>query len=145
MFLGKYQISMDEEHGLFIPPPFRQLLADGAYITRGFEQNLMVMSEKAFQEKYARVVSLNIADPCVRLLLRLILANASKLDISDSGRAVIPPELTSFASMDKEIILVGQGDYIEAWAPSSWDKQSAILLDIDANSERFAQLNLALA
>ena len=144
MFLGKYQLFMDDEHRLVIPPAFRELLAEGVYITRGFEQNLLVMSEKVFQEKYQRVVSLNMADPSVRLLLRLILANASRLDISAAGQVFIPPELTAFAGVEKEIILVGQGDYIEAWSPASWEKQSSRLLDIDANSERFARLNLAL-
>ncbi len=145
MFIGKYQLFMDAERGLVIPPEFRELLAEGVYITRGFEQNLLFMSAKVFQEKCNRAASLNIADPSVRLLLRLILANASKLDLNASGRVSIPPELTSFAGLEKEIILIGQGDYIEAWAPTGWEKQSSILMDFDANSKRFAQLDLALA
>lgn len=144
MFLGKYKLSLDDDRSLVIPTAFRELLAGGVYITRGFEQNLLVMSEKVFQEKYKRVVSLNIADPNVRLLLRLILGNASSLDVSVTGRVFIPPELTSFAGVEKEIILVGQGDYFEVWAPPFWDKQTTILQDIDANTGRFAHLDLAL-
>jgi MraZ protein len=144
MFIGKVQLVMDDEHGLVIPPAFREKLAEGVYITRGFEQDLLVMSKKVFQEKYEQVVSLNIADPSVRLFLRLILANATRLDINATGRVVIPPDLASFAGLEKEVILVGQGDYMEAWAPTCWEKQAKILLDFEANSERFAKLDLAL-
>jgi MraZ protein len=144
MFLGQYKLIVNDDHSLVIPPDFRELLADGVYITRGFEQNLWIMSEKVFQEIYKRVVALNIADPLARLLLRLILGNAARLDFTESGRVFIPKDLASFAGLEKDIILVGQGDYFELWTPASWDKQSSNLLDFDANTERFAQLDLAL-
>ena len=40
--------------------------------------------------------------------------------------------------------LVGQGDHIEAWSPSAWEKQAGLLLDFESNSTRFAQLDLTL-
>jgi MraZ protein len=144
MFLGQHQLFLDNDCNLVIPTPFRELFTDGAYVTRGFEQNLLIMSDKVFQEIYKRVVALNIADPLARLLLRLILGNASRLDISESGHVLIPQDLMTFAGLEKDIILVGQGDYFEVWAPAHWDKQSTNLLDTDANAERFAQLDLAL-
>jgi MraZ protein len=143
MFLGQYQLILDNDHSLLTPVPFRELLADGAYITRGFEQNLLIMGDKVFQEIYKRVVALNLADPLARLLLRLILGNASGLEMNESGRILIPQNLASFAGLEKDIILVGQGDYFEVWAPVHWEKQSTKLLDTDANTERFAQLDLA--
>jgi MraZ protein len=143
MFLGQYQLILNNDRSLLIPVPFRELLANGAYITRGFEQNLIIMSDKVFQEIYKRVVALNLTDPLARLLLRLILGNASKLEMNESGRMLIPQNLASFAGLEKDIVLVGQGDYFEVWAPAPWEKQSTKLLDADANTERFAQLDLA--
>ena len=84
------------------------------------------------------------ADPLARLLLRLIIGNASRLDINESGQAQIPAALLSFAGLEKNVVLVGQGNFCEAWAPAYWEKQSILLLDTVANSARFAQLNLAL-
>jgi MraZ protein len=143
MFLGQYQLILNNDHSVLTPVPFRELLADGAYITRGFEQNLLIMGDKVFQEIYKRVVALNLADPLARLLLRLILGNASRLEMNESGSMLIPKNLASFAGLEKDIILVGQGDYFEVWAPVHWEKQSTKLLDTDANTERFAQLDLA--
>jgi MraZ protein len=144
MLLGQYRLILDDDHQLVLPEAFRESFEHGAYLTRGFEQNLMIMSEKEFQEIYQRVAGLNITDPLARLLHRLILGNATKLEISASGRVSLPQDLLAFAGLEKEIVLVGQGDYCEAWAPVNWDKQTSILLDGAANSARFAQLDLAL-
>jgi len=144
MFLGQYLLSMGDDRSVEIPAAFQGLLAQGAYITRGFEQDLLIMTKKEFQETSRRVAALNMADPAVRLLNRLILAHASPLDIDANGRALVPDELAAFAGVQKEIVLVGQGDYIEAWSPSAWEKQSSLLMDYEANSARFAQLDLSL-
>jgi MraZ protein len=143
MYLGQHQLFLENDRQIAIPETFRELFADGAYITRGFEQNLLIMSDRVFQELYKRVASLNIADPLARLLLRLIIGNASRLDISASGHILIPEALREFSGLDKEIILVGQGNYFEVWAPVDWEKQTANLLNTEANAGRFAQLDLA--
>ena len=144
MFLGQYQLLLNDDNSLVIPKSFREFFPDGAYITRGFEQNLLVMSSRGFEEIHKRAAGLNITDPLARLLRRLILGNASRLEMDKAGHVVIPQALRSFASLDKEIVLVGQGDYFEVWAPANWDKQAAELLDFDANSGRFAGLELAI-
>ena len=143
MLLGQFRLFLDDDQQLVLPEAFRAQFEAGAYATCGFEHNLLIMSEGEFQEIYKRVAGLNIADPLARLLHRLILANAAKLDISANGRLRLPQDLLSFAGLEKEIVLVGQGLYCEAWAPADWDKQSSLLLDTAANSARFAQLNLA--
>ena len=144
MLLGQVRLFLDDDRQLVLPEAFRAQFEHGAYITRGFELNLLIMSQSEFQEIYKRVAGLNIADPLARLLHRLILGSACKLEISASGQLRIPQDLLSFAGLDKEVVLVGQGEYCEAWAPENWDKQATVLLDTVANSARFAQLNLAL-
>ena len=144
MLLGQYRLFLDDDRQVVLPEAFRKQFEDGAYVTRGFEQNLLIMSEKEFQEICKRVAGLNIADPLARLLQRLILGNASKLEPSASGQICLPQDLLSFAGLEKDIVLVGQGDYCEAWSPANWDKQTTILLDTAANSARFTQLDLAL-
>ena len=144
MFLGQYLLSMGDDRSVLLPGAFQELLAQGAYITRGFEQNLLIMSETEFQAASQKVAALNLADPTVRLLNRLILAHASPLDLDGNGRFILPAELVEFSGLQKEIILVGQGDYIEVWSPAEWEKQTRLLADVAANSARFAQLDLVL-
>ena len=145
MFLGQYRLSMGDDRSLLLPGAFQGLLAQGAYITRGFEQNLLLMSEKEFQAATQKVTSLNLADPSVRLLNRLLLAHAIPLDIDGNGRFLVPAELVEFTGAQKDLILIGQGDYIEVWSPAEWKKQTELLADVEANPARFASLDLTLA
>jgi MraZ protein len=88
-------------------------------------------------------MALNLAEPIARLLLRLFLGSAVELQAERSGLVAIPEELRQFAGLQDELVLVGQGDYFEIWAPELWGKQEAQLRDADANSSRFAALPMA--
>ena len=144
MLFGQYELSLDGDRNLAIPQSLYEAFKDGLTITRGFDHNLVLMSNQTFGEINERVSGLNIADPLARLLRRLILGNAATLTVSERGKLTIPEELMSYASLEKDVILVGQGDYCEVWAPDYWEQQTATLLDSTANAGRFAQLNLAL-
>jgi MraZ protein len=144
MFLGQRPLFLENDFAFVIPEEYRGLFAAGAFITRGFEQNLLVMSEKVFQDLTKQVGALNIANPQARLLIRMILGNASRLELSESGKVLIPEDLKKFAGLEEKIILVGQGNFCEIWAPLNWKKQTEALLDTMANSEGFAQLELVL-
>jgi hypothetical protein len=51
MFLGQYQHSIDEKGRLTVPARYReQLAAEGAYITMGFDHNLMLLTVPGFKK-----------------------------------------------------------------------------------------------
>ena len=143
MFLGQYHHTFDDKNRLTIPARFRDLIADGAFITRGFDKNLMVLTRVAFQKLYDALNAMNITDPTSRLLRRMILGYAQELEVDKSGRILISQPLREFAGLEEESILVGQGDYFEVWAPKTWEGQETMLEDTEANSQRFSTLNLA--
>ena len=118
-------------------------LAGGAFMTQGFDRNLQVLTASAFQEIYRRVTSLNIADPLARLLLRLILGTATEMGVDKSNHLIIPENLKEYANLQGNILLVGQGDYFEIWAPDLWSRQETQLRDAETNSARFSLLTVA--
>ncbi len=143
MLLGKFSRTVNKQNRLTVPPQFRGELAGGAFITQGFDRNLQVLSAGAFKEVYQRVMSLNIADPLARLLLRLILGTARELEADEHDAFEIPDELREFAGLKQEVLLVGQGDYFEIWSPEFWASQEAELRDAETNARRFAALTVA--
>ncbi len=145
MFLGKFSRTLDGKSRFAVPPAFRGSLARGAYVTQGFDRNLQVLTVEAFQEIYRTVVSLNIANPLARLLLRLILGTAQESGVDASGQLTIPEELRKFANLQKDIYLVGQGEYFEIWSPGLWDQQEAQLRDAESNADRFSALTVTAA
>ncbi len=143
MFFGQYRYSFDDKDGLMVPARFRELLVEGAFVTQGFDRNLVILTPEAFQEIYQLIMALNIADPLARFLLRMVLGNAAELEVDESGRVVLPKHLREFANLAAEAVLIGQGDYFEVWAPALWSQQEANLQDAEANGMRFVTLNLA--
>ena len=144
MFLGQYRHNIDSKGRLTVPVRFReQLAADGAYITQGFDQNLMVLTKQSFKEVYQRVNQLSLTSNMARLLKRLIFSNANQVDVDKAGRILIPQYLRTGAALDGEAVVVGVGDYIEIWSPYLWEAQIAQLQDAEANSQRFEALDLS--
>jgi len=143
MFLGQYQHSLDDKGRLTIPARFRELLDQGAYITQGFDKNLMVMSPPAFEQVYARITSVSLTDPSARLLRRLIFSNAYPVEVDKAGRILVPQSLRQFLGLEGEAVVVGQGEYFEIWLPADWNQQVKNLQDADANAHRFSAFNLA--
>jgi MraZ protein len=143
LFFGQYRYSFDDKDRLMIPPRFRELFTEGVFVTQGFDRNLVILTPGAFQEIYQLITTLNISDPLARFLQRMILGNAAELEIDETGRVVLPGHLREFANLAGEAVLIGLGDYFEVWAPALWSQQETNLQDADANSMRFAGLNLA--
>ena len=143
MFLGKHSSKLDKYNRLSTPSQFREELSNRSYMTQGFDRNLLVLTKDAFQEIYRRVVSLNIADPLARVLLRLILGTAHEVHLDKNGHLPIPDELKEFANLHEDVLLVGQGDYFEIWSADLWNNQETQLKDADTNSSRFSKLTVA--
>ena len=143
LFLGKFFRTFDTKSRFTVPPPFQAELTSGAYMTQGFDRNLQILTADAFKEIYRRATALSIADPLARQLLQLFLGSAVKLQGERLTTVFVPEDLKEFAALKADVVLVGQGDYIEIWAPELWSAQETQLRDAEANSSRFAALAVA--
>lgn len=142
MFLGKHLCELDEEKRFLTPAGFRKHLTSEVTITQGFDQNLWVLSEGAFQKIYKKLGTLNVTDPMARLLFRLILGAATVAGLSKRGQMTIPKDLLGYAQIKDEVLLIGQGDYFEIWSPELWDKQEVELRKAEANATRFSTFDI---
>jgi len=142
MFLGQYRHTLDDKGRLTIPSRYRNELSDGAYLTQGFDHNLRLMTERAFGAVYAKLSQMNTTDPVARELRRLIFATASQVDLDSVGRILIPQFLRGVAGLERDAVIVGVGEVVEIWSPEAWDSEVTLLSDVDANSQRFIELDL---
>jgi MraZ protein len=144
MFLGQYNHTIDEKGRITFPSRLRELLVDGAYITQGFDQNLVVMTSVRWNLLYERINKMNMTDPELRNLRRFMFAMAAKVEFDSAGRFIIPQALKDIAHLDGNAVVVGVGDDIEIWAPELWEEQKRKLDDPAANAQRFNTLDLSL-
>jgi len=140
--LGKYFCGLDSEYRFLAPDGYKKYLKDNVYITQGFDHNLWVLTDEAFQEIYKKLGNLNITDPLARLLFRLILGAAAESGLTNQGYLRIPDDLREYAEIDGEVLLVGQGDYFEIWSPKLWAEQEAELRSMEINTERFSTFEI---
>jgi MraZ protein len=144
MFLGQYHHNLDEKGRLTIPARFREALAEGAYLTQGFDRNLRLLTQADFEAMAEKINRLSMTNPDIRQLRRLIFATASEVQLDRIGRTLIPQFLRDFAGLEGEAVIVGVGEAIEIWSPETWAEQEVLIQDAESNAQRFAELDLSL-
>lgn len=142
MFIGQYVHSFDEKGRLTIPVKYRELLIGGAYLTQGFDRNLMGLTAASFNQLCDLINEQSITDPDVRLMKRLIHSHAIQVELDKLGRLLIPQYLRDLVDIQNGAVIVGNGDYFEIWAAHNWQKQQVQMQDSDTLASRFKGLNL---
>jgi MraZ protein len=126
---------------------WQKMISSGVYLTQGFDQNILIMKPDSFQEIYSRITGLNITDPLARLLMRMFLSTASYIEGSETENEMIslPQELLDYANLETNVVVVGQGDYVEVWSSDIWQQQQIEIQDSQANAQRFSAFTISTA
>lgn len=144
MFMGQYEHTIDPKGRLMIPAKFRELLGDGAVVTKGFEQNLMVLPPSAFDATTKRIEELSVTVRAARLLQRQIFGFAQQVSLDKLGRILIPAFLRESAGLNEAVIVVGMSNFFEIWSPEQWQEQLRDLENPEADEQRYAAFNLPI-
>ncbi len=144
MFLGQYEHTIDDKGRLTIPVRYRELLSDGAFITEGFDGNLMILTSSAFMTISDRVNRMSMTDPNARDLKRMMFGRANQAEIDKAGRMLIPAFLRDRAGLKTNVVLVGMGDYFELWAAENWQVQNEPAPSTETNAKRFSAFDLSV-
>ena len=145
MFLGHHFTQLKKSNRLPIRSDWQKLISSGVYLTQGFDQNILILMPKTFQEIYARLTALNITDPLARLLLRMFLSTASYVESVENETISLPQDLLAYANLESNVVVVGQGDYVEVWSSDLWQQQQSEIQDSQANSQRFSAFTISTA
>jgi len=144
MFLGQYQHTIDEKGRMTIPVRFRELLEDGAFITEGFDSNLLILSKENFEAMTEKVEKLSLTNPRAREFKRIFFGGASRVEFDRAGRILIPAFLRDKAQLTGDAIVVGMGESFEIWSPEIWRQQQDTLNEAKADEKRFADLDISI-
>jgi len=145
LFLGHHPTQLKKLNRLPIRSDWQKLISSGVYLTQGFDQNILILMPQTFQEIYARITALNIADPLVRLFLRMFLSTASYVENVENETISLPQNLLEYANLESNVVVVGQGEYVEVWSSDLWEQQQSEIQNVQANSQRFSTLTISTA
>jgi len=145
LFLGHHLTKLKKTNRLAIPAHWKKLISSGVYLTQGFDQNILILTPETFQEIYTRLTSFNIADPLARLLLRMFLSTASYVETVENETISLPQTLLGYANLESNVVVVGQGEYVEVWSSDLWQQQQTEIQDSHANAQRFSAFTISTA
>ena len=143
MFLGTNRHSIDAKGRLIIPARDRYLLGDGGVLTRGLDTCLTLYTRGAFQKIYHNLLEESLTDPETRDLNRAMFSRAVHVELDSAGRINIPAPLRAYAGLNNDVVLVGNGIYLEVWDAEAWVEKEAKMDELNANPARFANKAIA--
>ena len=127
MFQGASQISLDAKGRLGVPVKHRDPLsaanAGKLVLTAHPEGCLLMYPLQAWAPIRDQVMTFPSLDRTASLWKRLLIGFAEEVTLDSAGRILVSPELRSYAGIEKQIMLVGQGSHFEVWNVSAWNEQ----------------------
>ena len=144
VFRGATQITLDAKGRLAIPTRYRERIAarcDGQLVvTVDKDYCLLVYPFPDWEDIEQKLVALPSLNKQARRLQRLMVGYATEIEMDGSGRILLPRELREFAGLDKQAILLGQGNKFELWDEESWNEKRDAWLNDDDDTELSSEL-----
>jgi len=122
MIIGQYNYNLDPKKRLTIPTKFRNVLSEGAVITRGIDGCLFLYPQKQWNELADKLSKLPLSQSNARSFARVMLAGAMDVKVDSLGRILIPDYLKEYAKLNKSVVIAGLYDRIEIWDEDAWKK-----------------------
>ena len=93
-----------------------------------------------WEEIERKLIRLPSLDKQARRLQRLMVGYATELELDGNGRILLSRELREFAEIDRQAILIGQGNKFELWNDDIWNKKRDSWLSDDDEGNLSAEL-----
>ncbi len=120
MFMGEYQHSLDDKGRLIVPSKFREPLGGRCVITRGLDKCLFVYPESEWRTMEEKLKQLPLTQSDARAFVRFFFSGATDLELDKQGRVMIPANLREYASLDKDVVVIGVSTRVELWSKEVW-------------------------
>ncbi len=124
VFRGATKVALDAKGRLAIPTRYRDRLAarcDGAcVVTVDKDHCLLIYPLPDWEELERKLVRLPSMHRIARRIVRIMVGYATEVDMDTNGRILLSRELRDFAGLEKQAVLIGQGNKFELWDEATW-------------------------
>jgi MraZ protein len=91
-------------------------------VTKGLENCIFLYPLREWQTIENKLRTLPFTRADVRSFARFFFSGASELEVDKQGRTVLPSNLREYASIEKDLMIIGVGSRAEIWAVENWEK-----------------------
>ena len=122
MLSGEYRHSIDLKGRVIIPSKIRDEMGSKIIITRGLDGCLFGYNEKTWNLILEKLNTLPFTKRDARNFTRFMTSGAITLEFDRQGRVNIPNYLSQYASLIKDVVIVGVINRIEIWSKDKWEE-----------------------
>lgn len=123
-FYGTFLHSLDPKNRVFVPSKLRSELGETFYVTRKITKKALAVYPAAEWERLKD--RLNALPDSEVGDIKIFLFSHSIAAVPDSqGRILLPPDLTEYAEISKELAIVGVGDHVLIYSADAWREEEA--------------------
>jgi len=144
VFRGATKVTLDAKGRMAIPTRYRERLVarcDGAIIvTIDKDHCLLVYPLPDWEELERKLVRLPSMNKAARRIVRIMVGYATEVDMDGSGRVLVSRELRDFAGLNKNAMLIGQGNKFELWDEQTWNEKRDAWLNEEDDGDLPADL-----
>ncbi len=136
MLIGQYEGKLGAKNRIALPKKFREVLGDRIIITLGYENSLIVVSEKGWKALLEGTEGKPFIQSETRETQRFLLGGASNVELDSKGRFIIPSYLRDFAKIKTDVVFLGLSRYVEIWDKDQWGEYRQ---NLEKNIDRISQ------
>jgi len=134
MFMGEFQHNVDTKGRIIVPSKFREELGESFVVTRGLDKCLFAYPMDEWKILEEKLKKLPLTKKDARAFTRFFFSGAVECEVDKQGRINIPKTLRTYASLEKECVVIGVSNRVEFWAVEQWEDY------FNASEESFADI-----
>ncbi len=141
MFRGESEHSLDDKNRLTIPQRFRLGLGELFYVTKGLDNCLFVFPKDEWESFEKKLCELPVS--AGRASHRFFFSGAADCTCDKQGRILIPANLKEYASILRDVVIVGVAGRVEIWAKEKWvEYNESVAASPDEIASQLEMLNM---
>ena len=125
-FTSEFECKLDAKGRLVLPSKLKSNLPAASIrqivIRKGFEPNLIIYTLNEYKKLHNKISSLNEFNSEQRKLKRNFFSSIVQVDLDNNGRFLIPKNMLTHATINRQAIICGMGNVIEIWNNKMYKK-----------------------
>jgi MraZ protein len=121
-FVGEFSHTLDAKNRVFMPSKFRDQLGESFYVTRKMNKNCLAVYSEREMEKISEKIN-GFPDSEVSEIKEFLFSKTILASPDSNGRITLPPALLDYAKIEKTLVIIGAGNYVQIWSEKLWEAE----------------------
>jgi len=120
VLIGEYEHSLDAKGRIIMPSKLREDMGEKFIVTKGLDGCLFGFSKNEWNNFEEKLKTLPLTNKNARDFVRFFLSGATECEIDKQGRFLISSNLRDYATLEKDVVIIGVGTRLEIWSKDKW-------------------------